>query len=160
MSEKGAGGQGAGAKSPKRESMCRRVQLRIRSRGRQNKIDGPPRTFAKSHTHPPTRTFFSLTFFQYVFGRFSARGVQKHHKNYFCKKSMSKAFPKISTKISMSGFPRIFLFYRVFGCFIAFSKALQKMFCNVSKSFYKTFDQKSKTDFFSIFLITFLGVSR
>jgi hypothetical protein len=31
------------------------------------------------------------------------------------------------------------------------SKTLQKTFCkkNVSKSFYKKFDQKSKTDFFS-----------
>ena len=39
------------------------------------------------------------------------------------------------------------------------SKTLQKTM-GVSKSFYKTIDQKSKTDFFSIFFITFLGASR
>jgi hypothetical protein len=34
------------------------------ARGRQKKIDGPPRAFAKSQTHPPTiRTFFSWLFF-------------------------------------------------------------------------------------------------
>jgi hypothetical protein len=98
-------------------------------------------------------------------GRFSARGVQKHHKNTFCKKSMSKTFPKISTKISMSVFLDFF-------CFIAFSgvfrrwefknttkNVLQKQIA--SKSFYKKFGQKSKTktktDFFSIFLYHVFG---
>jgi hypothetical protein len=29
----------------------------------ENKIDGPPRTFAKSQTHPPNSRFFPLDFF-------------------------------------------------------------------------------------------------
>jgi hypothetical protein len=67
---------------------------------------------------------------KYVFGRFSARGVQNAIK-MFCKKSMSETFPKISTKVSMSGFPRFFWFYRVFGCLLfsdGSSKTLQKRF--------------------------------
>jgi hypothetical protein len=72
---------------------------------------------------------------------------------------------KISTKISMSVFPRLFLFYRIFGCFFAtgVQKHYKKRFAKkiVSKSFYKKIDQKSKTDFFLDFcFITFLGVSR
>jgi hypothetical protein len=55
----------------------------------------------------------------------------------------------------MSVFPRLFLFYRVFGCFSAMGvQKHNKKCCTkkiVSKSFYKKFDQKSKTDFFSIF---------
>jgi hypothetical protein len=66
---------------------------------------------------------------------------------------MRKLFPKKSTKISMSVFPRFF-FYRVFGCFSAMGvQNTTNTFCKkiVSKSLYKKFDQKSKTDFFSIF---------
>jgi hypothetical protein len=52
----------------------------------------------------------------------------------------------------MSGFPRLFLFYRVFGRFLAMGvqKHYKKRFTKkiVSKSFYKKLDQKSKTDFF------------
>jgi hypothetical protein len=104
--------------------------LLFSSRGRQNKIDRPPRTFAKSQTHPPTIHFFFLDFlFKYVFGRFSARGVQKHHTNSFTKSPCRKQIKKIATKISMSVFPRLFLFYRVFGCFSAMGvKTLQKTF--------------------------------
>jgi hypothetical protein len=65
----------------------------------------------------------------------------------------------------MSVFPRLFLFYRIFGCFSAMGvqKHYKKRFTKkiVSKSFYKKFDQKSKTDFFSIFVLlrfwAFLG---
>jgi hypothetical protein len=61
-------------------------------------------------------------------------------------------------------FPRLFLFYRVFGCFSAMGvqKHYKKRFAKklVSKSFNKKFDQKSKTDFSRFVLITFLGVSR
>jgi hypothetical protein len=49
-------------------------------------------------------------------------GVQKQDKRK-CKKSMSKTFSKkilrTSTKVWMSVFPRPFLFYRVFMCFLA-----------------------------------------
>jgi hypothetical protein len=92
-----------------------------------------------------------------VFERFSARGVQKHHENTFAKSPCRKLFPKVSTKISMSVFPRLFLFYRVFGCFSAMGgqKHSKKRFSQkiVSKSFNNNFDQTSKTDFFSIFFV-------
>jgi hypothetical protein len=53
--------------------------------------------------------------------RFSARGVQKHHKNIFVKSPCPcrKPVPKKTTNMSMSVFPRLFLFYRVFGRFSA-----------------------------------------
>jgi hypothetical protein len=58
----------------------------------------------------------------------------------------------------MSVFPRLRLFYRVFGCFSAtgVQKHYKKRFTKkiVSKSFYKKFDQKSQTDFFSIFFLS------
>jgi hypothetical protein len=58
--------------------------------------------------------------------------------------------PEKSTKISKSVFPRLLLFNRVFECFSAMGvqkhskKNAPKI---VSKSFYKKFDQKSKTNF-------------
>jgi hypothetical protein len=113
----------------------------------------PPRTFAKSQTHQPaSRLFFSLAFFLVRFGRFSARGVQKRHKNIWAKSPCRKLFPKKIETNSMSvvSFSSAFLFYRVFGCFSAMgdgsSKTLQKTFCKkiVSESFYKKFDQKPK----------------
>jgi hypothetical protein len=48
----------------------------------KKQIDGPPRTFAKSQTHPPTRRlFFVLPFFLVRFWAFLGMitGVQKHH---------------------------------------------------------------------------------
>jgi hypothetical protein len=77
---------------------------------------------------------------------------------------MLKTFSKTINKISMSVFPQISLFYRVFGCFSAMGvhKHTKKRFAKniVPKSFYKKIDQKSKTDFCLIFYITFLGFSR
>jgi hypothetical protein len=98
--------------------------------GPPKKIDGPPRAFAKFQTHPPTTRLFPPCFFLKVrFGRFSARGVQKHHTNIFTKSPCRNLFPKKTTKISMS----VFL---SFSCFFPFlgvsqrwdSKALQKAF--------------------------------
>jgi hypothetical protein len=84
---------------------------------------------------------------------FSARGVQKRHKNIFTKSPCRKLFPKFRQKISMTVFPRLFLFYRVFGCFSAMGlqKHYKKRFAKkiMSKKINKKFDQKSKTDFFS-----------
>jgi hypothetical protein len=95
---------------------------------------------------------------QTVFGRFSARGVQKHHTNTFAKSPCRKLFPKQSTKISMSVFPRFFVLSR-FRVFLSdeSSKTLQKAFFGkiALKSFYKKIDQKSKTDLFSKFLSVF-----
>jgi hypothetical protein len=89
------------------------------------------------------------------FWAFLGKGSSKTPQTHFYKKSMSKKKSKISTKISMSVFPRLFLFSRVFGCLSAMGvqnttkSVLQKKSCR--KVFYKKFDQKSKTDFFSIF---------
>jgi hypothetical protein len=71
---------------------------------------------------------------------------------------------KISTKISMSVSPRLFLFYRVFGCFSAmgvqkhYKKRYQKN--RVEKFFTKNSTKNPKPTFSRILLITFLGVSR
>jgi hypothetical protein len=61
-------------------------------RGAAKNKSTDPRAFAKSKsksqthspptnvaTHPPSDFLFLDFFFKYVFGRFSARGVQKHH---------------------------------------------------------------------------------
>jgi hypothetical protein len=64
---------------------------------------------------------------------------------FFAKSPCRKIFPKKSTKISMTVFPRLFLFYRVFGCFSAMgvqAKTLQKMFCK--KNRVEKFVQKNR----------------
>jgi hypothetical protein len=91
------------------------------SRGRQKIIDGPPVHLLKPRpTHQPT--FFPLFFLQYVFERFSARGVQKHQKNVFAKSPCRKTIPKQIDKnfdVRNASFSSIFLFYRGFGRFSA-----------------------------------------
>jgi hypothetical protein len=120
----------------------------------KKKIDGPPRAFTKSQTHPPTPpTFFFLTFYLVRFWAFLGKGSSKTPLKYFCKKSMSKTFPKILIFFFDVSFSSIFFVLSRFRVFLSdgSSKTLQKTFCKkiVSKSFYKKFDQKSKTDFFS-----------
>ena len=70
-------------------------------------------------------------------------------------KTFSEKILRKPTKFSISVFPQLFLFYRVFRCFLAMGvqKHYKKRFAKkiVWKSFYKKFDQKSKTDFCSIF---------
>ena len=89
------------------------------------------------------------------------KGSSKTPLIYFYKKSMSKEFPKKSTKISMSVFPRLFLFCRVFRCFLAMGvqkhnkKRLTKKSCR--KLFTKKSTKKSQTDFFSIFFYHVFG---
>jgi hypothetical protein len=93
-------------------------------------------TLAKSQTPPPTSRLPPLVFALLVFGRFSARGVKKHHTNIFAKSPCRKLFPKKTTKISMSVFPRLFvLFYRSFRRFSAMG--VQKHKKIVSKSLKK-----------------------
>jgi hypothetical protein len=125
----------------------------------KKKFDGPPRTLTKSQTHPPTiRLFFPRLFFLVRFWAFLGKGVQKHHKHIFTRSPCRTLFPKFRPKNSMSVFPRLFLFYRVFGCFSAMEvqKHYKKRFTKkiVSKSLYKKFDQKSETDFFTNFLLS------
>jgi hypothetical protein len=74
-----------------------------------------------------------------------------------------KLFPKFRQKFEVSFSSPFFVLSR-FRVFFSdgSSKTPQKTFCKkiVSKSFYRKFDQKSKTNFFSIFSLTFLGVPR
>jgi hypothetical protein len=120
----------------------------------KKKIDGPPRPPCICYISDPP-THHPIFFFLVRVWAFLGKGSSKTPQKYFGKKSVSKTFSKISTKISMSVFPRLFLFYRIFGCFSAtgvqkhHKKRVAKKI--VSKSFYKKFDQKSKTDVFSIF---------
>ena len=81
---------------------------------------------------------------------------------------MSKTFPekilRKSTKISISVFPRFFLFYRVFRCFLVtgvkrhYRKRFAKKLCR--KVFQKNRQKNPKPIFSRFFFITFLGVSR
>jgi hypothetical protein len=93
----------------------------------------------------------------------SVRGVQKHHTNIFAESPCRKLFPTKSTKTSMPVFFDFFCLSR-FRVFLSggSSKTLQKTFYQkiVSNCFYKKIDQKSKTEIFSNFFITFLVVSR
>jgi hypothetical protein len=153
-----------------------RSTLRCTRGAGKNKFDGPPRTFAKSQTHPPTIRLFFLDFFFSTFLGVSRQGEFKNTiKIYFYKKSMSKINSKISTKISMSVFSRLF-------CLIAFSGVFQRReFKAKRKTLQKTFYKKNRVekflqkirpksrfwfltfDFFSIFFLSrfwFLGVSR
>jgi hypothetical protein len=108
-------------------------------------------------THPPAG--FKKERKNSVFGRFSARGVQKHHKTVFTKSPCRKRFPKKSTKISMSVFPRLFLFYRGFGCsqrweFKNTTKAFKKKSC--PKVFTKN-STNNPNDFFLDFVYHVFG---
>jgi hypothetical protein len=131
------------------ESECRR--------GAAKKIDGPPRTSAKSQTHPPTIRLFLWLFFSTFLG-VSRQGEFKNTTKIFLQKvhveNKIKNFDK-NFDVSFPFFPLLFLIYRVFWCFSAMGvqKHYKKRFTKkiVSKSFYKKFDQKPKTDFFSIF---------
>jgi hypothetical protein len=153
-----------------------RLGQQARSAALTAEAEGPPKKNRRTPpvhllnlrpTHPPSELFF-LDFFLARFWAFLGKGSSKTPYKYFCKKSMSKTFPKISTKISMSVFPRLFWFHRVFGCFSAMGvqKHYKKRFAKkiVSKSFYKKFDNfvlfNKKTRFFIDFFLTFLGVSR
>jgi hypothetical protein len=90
----------------------------------------------------------------------SRQGEFKNTIKTFLQKVHVEKKSKISTKNSMSVFPRLFC-YRVFGCVSAmgvrkhYKKRSTKKI--VSKFVYKQFDQKSKTDFFSILFYHVFG---
>jgi hypothetical protein len=67
----------------------------------------------------------------------------KNTTQIFWQKVRVKTFPKISTSTSMSVFPRLFLFYRIFGCFSAMGvqKHYKKRFAK--KSLRKCFTKQS-----------------
>jgi hypothetical protein len=105
-------------------------------------------------TNQPPTFFFSL-FFLARFWAFLGKGSSKTRQKYFYKKSMSKTFSekilRKSTKISIS-FSSIFLFYRVFRCFLAmgvqkhYKKRSAKKSCR--KVFQKYRQKNPKLTFF------------
>jgi hypothetical protein len=83
----------------------------------------------------------------------SRQGEFKNAIKMFLQKSPCRKLfhlPRKSTKISVSVFPRLFVFYRVFRCFSAMG--VQK---NRVEKFLQKIDKKSKTDFSSFW--AFLG---
>jgi hypothetical protein len=134
--------------------------LRGAGAGKQKSTDPPIHLLNPRPTHPPPaiRFFFPLTFVFSTFLGVSRQGEFKNSIKIFLQKVHVENKSKISTKISMSVFPRLFMFYRVFGCFSAMGvqKHYKKRFTKkiVSKSFYKTFDQKSKNRLFLVFCLS------
>jgi hypothetical protein len=132
----------------------------------KKKIDGPPRAFTKSQTHPPTPpTFFFLAFFFSTFLGVSRQGEFKNTIKMFLQKVHVENFSQnFDNKFRCQFFLDFFLFYRVFGCFSAMGvqKHHQKRFAKKScrKVFTKNSTKNPKPIFFSILFITFLGVSR
>jgi hypothetical protein len=132
----------------------------IQCEGPPKKIDGPPvHLLDLRPTHPPS-AFFFLIFFLSTFLGVSRQGEFKNTIKIFGQKVRVKNFSQNFDKNFDVSFSSTFLFYRVFGCFLAMGvQNATKKFCKkiVSKMFYKQFDQKSKTDFLSTFLIRFLS---
>jgi hypothetical protein len=117
------------------------------SRGRPKEIDGPPRIFAKSQTHPPTtRLLFFLDFFFSKFLGVSRQGEFKNTITIFLQKvHVENFFQSFNNKKSMSVFSQLFLFYRVFGCFSAMGvqKHYKKGYTKQTKSCRKVFTKNS-----------------
>jgi hypothetical protein len=87
----------------------------------QKKIDGPPRTFAKSQTHPPTiRTFFFLELCFSTFLGVSRQGELKNTTKMFLQKVHVENFSKNFDKNFDVSFSSTFF------CFIAFSGVFQR----------------------------------
>jgi hypothetical protein len=81
--------------------------------------------------------FFPCLFFKYGLGRFSVRGVQKHHKHVFARSPCRKLFPKNPQKLRCQFPPDFF-------CFITFPgvsqrrefEALKKRFARKKRQIY------------------------
>jgi hypothetical protein len=107
----------------------------------KKKIDGPPRAFTKSQTHPPTPpTFFFMTFFFSTFLGVSRQGEFKNTIQMFLEKvHVENVFQNFDKNFRCQFFLDFFLFYRVLGCFSAMGvqKHYKKRFTKkiVSKRF-------------------------
>jgi hypothetical protein len=132
----------------------------------KKKIDGPPRPFAKSQTHPPTiRLFFFLTFFFSTFLGVSRRGEFKNTTKIFWQKVRVENFSQNFDKNFDVSFSSTFVVLSHFRVFFSdgSSKTLQKTFCKknrVEKFLPKIRPKVQNRLFLDFFLITFLGVSR
>jgi hypothetical protein len=106
------------------------------SRGRQKKIDGPPRTFAKYQTHPPIiRLLFFLTFFFSTFLGVSRQGEFKNTIKIFLQKVHVENFFQNLDKIFDVSFSSTFFVLSRFRVFLSdgSSKPLQKTFCKKNR---------------------------
>jgi hypothetical protein len=75
------------------------------ARGAAKKNDGPPRSFAKSQTHPPISQLFVSFYFFITY----SKTPHKHHKNIFTKSPCrTKPFPKKLDKNFDVSFSSIF----------------------------------------------------
>jgi hypothetical protein len=122
----------------------------------KNKIDGPPRTFAKSQTHPPTiRLFFFLTFFLSTFLGVSRQGEFKNTTKIFWQKVRVENFSQNFDQNFDVSFSSTFFAMGV-------QKHYKKRFTKKSsrKVFTKNSTKSPKLIFSRFFFITFLGVSR
>jgi hypothetical protein len=130
--------------------------------------DPPVNSLNPRPIHPPS-DFFLLGFFFSAFLGVSRQAefktpynIQHTNANVFAKSPCRKRFPEKSTKFLMSVFPRFFVFVAFLGVsrrweFKSTTKnVLQK---GRVEKFLQTFDQKSKTDLFSIFLSRFWRLS-
>jgi hypothetical protein len=113
--------------------------------------------YFRGTNQPPI--FFSSLFFLVRFWAFLGKGSSKTPYKYFYKKAMSKTFSekilRKPTKISISVFPQLFLFYRVFRCFLAMGvqKHYKKRFTSklCRKVFQNNRPKKSKPTFSRFF---------
>jgi hypothetical protein len=134
---------------------CRSNQVWCaRGAAKKNRRTPPVHLLNLRPTHPPSDFFFLTCFFSTFLG-VSRQGEFKNTIKIFWQKVRVENFSQNFDKnfdVSFSSTSFVLSHFRVF-LSDGSSKALQKPFCKkiVSKSFYKKFDQKSKTDFFSIF---------
>jgi hypothetical protein len=144
---------GSGETTSNERSKSKEGGTSVRRTLKQNKKRRTPVHLLNPRRDPPTRRLFFLL----RFGAFLGKGSSKTPLKYFCKKSMSKTFSnQIDKNYDVS-------FSSSFFCVIAFSGfsamgVLQKNSCR--KKLLRKNRPKSKTVFFSIFFITFWGVSR
>jgi hypothetical protein len=101
-----------------------------RGAARKKSTDPPVHLLNLRPTHPPSDFFSPWLFFWYVFGRFSARGVQKRHKNILAKSPCRKSkafFQNIDKNFDVS-FSSTFFVLSLFRVFFSdgSSKTLQK----------------------------------
>jgi hypothetical protein len=78
------------------KKMKRRKARRFLLRGCQKQIDGPPRAFAISQTHPPTSRFLFLGIFLNTFSGVSRQGELENTTKMFLQKVHVKNFFRIN----------------------------------------------------------------
>jgi hypothetical protein len=117
------------------ESACtavRRLDLGPSGGAAKKKSTDPPVHLLNFRpTHPPSDFFFLDFFFSTFLGRFSARGVQKHHKNIFAKSPCRKPFDK-KFDVNFSSTFFVLSRFRVFFS-DGSSKTQQKTFCKKNR---------------------------